>query len=161
MNLEKLNQWLALTTNIAVVLGIILVAYELNQNEASLRAETASANVAIGEAGTALMQNLWLGIAADEELTDIWIAGNSRTLADATDQTRYDLLANSYIRNLLLIYSNWERMLGEGGGSFLFPVMRRDLGDNPGLRDAARRFLEVQPGGSFSEELRNIVNSYE
>ena len=31
-NMDKLNQWLTLSANVAVLLGIVFVAYELRQN---------------------------------------------------------------------------------------------------------------------------------
>ena len=40
MNLEKLNHWLALVANVGVLIGIILVAYELRQSRQATIGET-------------------------------------------------------------------------------------------------------------------------
>ncbi|MGS2721578.1 hypothetical protein [Paraglaciecola aestuariivivens] len=40
MNMQKLNDWLTLFTNIGVLAGIIFLAYEINQNTASMRVES-------------------------------------------------------------------------------------------------------------------------
>ena len=40
MNIDKLNNWLTLLTNIGVLAGILFLGFELNQNTASLRVES-------------------------------------------------------------------------------------------------------------------------
>ena len=37
MNTERLNTWLALTANVGVIVGLIIVAVELNQNSDLMR----------------------------------------------------------------------------------------------------------------------------
>ena len=43
MDTEKLNRWLTLTANFAVVIGIVFVAYEIQQNNELLKAEARQA----------------------------------------------------------------------------------------------------------------------
>jgi hypothetical protein len=43
MDVAKLNSWFALLTNVAVVIGIIALAVELNQNNELLRSESRQA----------------------------------------------------------------------------------------------------------------------
>ncbi|MGI9264477.1 MAG: hypothetical protein ACR2QU_06090 [Gammaproteobacteria bacterium] len=38
--MERLNQWLALLTNVGVLIGLIVVIYEINQNTVALGNET-------------------------------------------------------------------------------------------------------------------------
>ena len=39
MNLDRLDKWVSIATNIGVLLGILLLIFELNQNTALMRAE--------------------------------------------------------------------------------------------------------------------------
>ncbi|MEQ9006414.1 MAG: hypothetical protein RLP12_00915 [Ekhidna sp.] len=50
MNLDKVNQWLTLLANLGVLIGIIVVAIELQQTQTEMRAESATmrAQMAIG-----------------------------------------------------------------------------------------------------------------
>jgi hypothetical protein len=43
MNADKINRWLTLGANIAVVIGIILVALQINQNNRMMRTQTRNA----------------------------------------------------------------------------------------------------------------------
>ena len=40
MKIEKLNHWVSIFTNTAVLMGVIALAYELKQNTLSLQDET-------------------------------------------------------------------------------------------------------------------------
>lgn len=42
MNFDKLNKWLSLFANVGVLIGIIVVAYELRQTQTEMRAESGS-----------------------------------------------------------------------------------------------------------------------
>lgn len=45
MSLEKLNPWIALVTNIGVLLGVVLLLVELQQNTTAIRSQTEYANI--------------------------------------------------------------------------------------------------------------------
>lgn len=49
-NMDKLNQWLTLSANVAVLLGIVFVAYELQQNTDATHAQTREAVLAAAQA---------------------------------------------------------------------------------------------------------------
>ena len=49
-NMDKLNQWLTLSANVAVLLGIVFVAYELRQNTEATQAQTREAVLAAAQA---------------------------------------------------------------------------------------------------------------
>ena len=42
MNSKSLNKWLSLVTNLGVLIGVFLVAYELRQNSVTMQAQTRS-----------------------------------------------------------------------------------------------------------------------
>lgn len=42
MNLDRLDKWVSVATNIGVLIGIVLLIFELNQNTALMRAEISS-----------------------------------------------------------------------------------------------------------------------
>ena len=63
MKIEKLNHWVSIFTNTAVLMGVIALAYELKQNTLSLQDET---DVAIYSTAT----NISLLIANSQDLSE-------------------------------------------------------------------------------------------
>jgi len=70
MSLEKLNPWMALVTNLGVLLGVIVLLVELTQNTQALRNQTEYANV-----------SQWISLsqstAMSPDLADLTIRGNA------------------------------------------------------------------------------------
>ena len=158
MKQGKLNEWFSILTNLAVIAGLILVAYEISQNNTALESDVVAARAQMGEIGNTAMRELYTEIAADKELAEVWVKGNSRSELNEIDQTRYDLISTVYVRNMLSMFIGWEN-IREGLGDFVFQIMTRDSRENPGLKLAMQRFLEVQPGGEFGQRLQALVDS--
>jgi len=69
--MDRLNQWLALVANIGVLIGVFVVAYELQQNTAVARAQaTFQVNASIDPAYRARAQNA--------ELAKLILTGNNK-----------------------------------------------------------------------------------
>ena len=75
MNTERLNTWLALTANVGVIVGLIIVAVELNQNSDLMRIQIgqsrADAAIAANESefNSDYLPQIKVKIAAGEELS--------------------------------------------------------------------------------------------
>ncbi len=75
MDSDKLNRWLTLGANIGVLVGIILLAAELNQNSAMIRAQTRNelsnsiVELLSNSAGNAELAGIMRRASAGEELT--------------------------------------------------------------------------------------------
>ena len=65
---DKVNRWLTLATNLAVVVGIGFLVIEVQQNTAAIRGQ---ASIAVNDS----LASLDRAIYADAEFTDIWIRG--------------------------------------------------------------------------------------
>lgn len=68
MDRSRLNEWLTVATNVAVVAGIIFLAIELRQNSAALRSNFL-------QAVTSESIPLNLALAADDTMRDTWLQG--------------------------------------------------------------------------------------
>ncbi len=102
MEADKINRWLTLATNLAVVLGIGFLVIEVQQNTAAIRGQ---ASIAVNDS----LASLDRAIYADAEFTDIWIRG--RESLDNLDPVERERFAK-FIRerlNLAVYIEELER----------------------------------------------------
>jgi len=131
VSLEKANSWLTLIANIAVILGIFSLAFELKQNNELLRADVRRerANVRIEAYGQR--------IASDAILRAI-IRSRSGEPLDATDVELLESLS-------MQTYTRWEYVVGEYNLGLLdrksVPIedWRRVVNENPYMDSTWRR----------------------
>lgn len=76
MKLDKLNAWLTLVANVGVLLGILLVAFELRQNSLVVAAQTRS------DLAEGTVEFLWRQIEHDDLRGAILRASSGETLSD-------------------------------------------------------------------------------
>lgn len=115
MSLEKLNTWFSIFTNIAVLVGIAALIYELNQNTLALRDET---DVAIYSNGS----SIGLAVAESEELAQILSQAETTQWHELSkiDQNRLRGLWLSWIDNAELQFRLLSRK-GESVVNIYFP----------------------------------------
>lgn len=82
MKANRLNQWLALAANLGVLVGIMLLVYELNQNQEFMRAQTRH-QLAMG------FVEFSLNIALNEHLADIVVRAHGEGQLTPTEDTQY------------------------------------------------------------------------
>jgi hypothetical protein len=86
MAFERLNHWVTLGANVAVLIGIVLIIAELNQNHEMMRASTRNE---ISQGELALLTSM----ASNKDLVDILLrAGQGKELSDAE---RFSVTAQS------------------------------------------------------------------
>ena len=103
--MNKLNEWLILLTNIAVVAGIVILAVEIQQNNELLQSQVIEMQAVSIQAATTLDQDFLLVIGSDPATAKIWSAylRAPETLAeDQLNQGSY--LMASLLRRLESIY---------------------------------------------------------
>ena len=91
MDTDRLNRWLALGANIAVLLGIALLVVELRQNQDVMRAQTRN-DITQGEL------TLLLSIAENRELAEIVVRANNGEELSPMEQLRNVLRSESTFR---------------------------------------------------------------
>jgi len=144
MNAEKLNNWLGLGANIGVLIGILLLVYELNQNRemtaAQIRNEATASrvNIALSRASNGdLADIIYRGMVLGEELSPVersryetWSGANFRDWENLSYQHRMGLLDSdeySAIRGVWLellqtndvVRETWCRQLGSYSKPFV------------------------------------------
>ena len=136
MNRENLNLWLSFITNIAVLVGLIFVGYEIRQNTAQLRAESSQS---ITESVNALNAGLY----SDGELADLLIRGTENLESlNSVERSRFDAFQFARL-NIAEYVLDLER---EGVSDLNFRYVEwivSEFNEEPGLRT----FIREHEGG--------------
>ena len=142
MNLDSLNKWLTLVANFGVIAGIIFLAIEVGQNQASLD-ETNAINRADTAFKATELFNVTRGmLAQDEQLARIWIDGSAGNELSAVDQLRFMSLCET---NLWTFQSMYLRYISLGQIAEADGIIS-DIHENirpPGMRQCWDRIKET------------------
>ncbi len=149
MNADKVNRWLTLATNLAVVLGIGFLVVEIQQNTAAIRGQ---ASIAVNDSLASLNNAIY----ADAELTDIWIRG--RESLDNLDPAERERFINFlYERlNLAVYIEELERTESADVHIEWIDYLVTEIEDYPGIREFV---LSIEDTWSGSDELYDRLTS--
>ena len=90
MKSKKLNQWLTLGANLAVLAGLILLIIEISQNNEMMRAQTRS------DVSYAIIDNIKLGM--DPRVIAAYQKQTNGQALSAEDESVLDAMANATLR---------------------------------------------------------------
>jgi hypothetical protein len=110
---SEISDWLGVVTNLGVVAGLALVAYEIHQNNIALDREARLAQVEVTDGLRAQWQNWEYAIVENRELSDIWMRGNSGESLDPLEEYRYGQLAKEMYRLTGQNYRQYSLVDGE------------------------------------------------
>lgn len=82
MNLDGVNRWLVLGANVGVILGLLLLAFELNQNREMMRAQTRN------EIASGFLQLSGLPM-ANSQLANVIVRGDAEGELSADEYFQY------------------------------------------------------------------------
>jgi hypothetical protein len=149
---NELNDWLGVITNLGVIAGLILVAYEIQQNNAILEQDARNARIEVTDGLRAAWQNYEFAIIENPDISDIWMRGNAGDPLDRLEQFRYEQLAReryrltsqNYSQNSLIDgapadWAVWQLARTASGNPRLTQVYMEQLA-RPGLRPRSENF---------------------
>ena len=145
--MEKLNNWLTLIANVGVLAGIVFLAFEINQNTATLRLNAA---MEVSNAATELS----LGVAHSEFLPAILAKGRALESLSVEEEIRLDLYRLAAMRNFESYFFQWRAGYIEED---LF-MSRRNAFENFLGSESARSWWETMQS-IFSKEFSQFVAS--
>jgi hypothetical protein len=149
MEADKVNRWLTLATNLAVVLGIGLLVIEVQQNTAAIRGQ---ASIAVNDS----LASLDRAIYADAEFTDIWLRGReSLDNLDPVERERFIKFVLERL-NLAVYIEELERTGSADVHIEWIDNISREIRDNPGIREFV---LSIEDTWSGSDEIYDRLTS--
>jgi hypothetical protein len=110
---SELNDWLGVFTNIGVIAGLVLVAYEINQNNIALERQDRIAQVEVVDGIRAAWQNWEYAIIENEDVADIWMRGNAGEPLEPLEEYRYYQLAKEMYKLISQNYRQYSTISGE------------------------------------------------
>ena len=132
MDTAKLNDWLTVITNIGVIAGLVLLAYEIGQTNESLEQDAAALRVSNLFSQNDMWQRLEDSISQNPEFAALWMRGGASETLSVVDQERYERFTSTMF---------WAAINTRGAAQALNP-------ERPGLSGATALYnsMRGKPG---------------
>ena len=140
MKTDKLNDWLGVITNIGIIIGLVLVGYEINQNSIELERESRISEIEVLDGVRGAWQNWGMAIIENEDVADIWVRGNAGEDLDRVEAMRYRRLADEIFRLIEQNYYQYTTLSGEQA-DWAVAQLARTTSLGPGLKSEFLRKL--------------------
>lgn len=134
MKIAELNSWLGLITNIGVIAGLVLVAYEIRQNNVALDQQARISNVEVTDGLRSAWQNWEYAIIENEDVADIWMRGNAGENLAPLEEYRYRQIAAEMFRLTAQNYSQLSTISGESADWVIQNQLAQAASESPHLR---------------------------
>jgi len=130
---SDINDWLGVLTNIGVIAGLVLVAYEVHQNNISLDRDARFTRIQVTDGIRSAWQNWEYAIIENSDLSDIWMRGNAGAELDALEEFRYRQLAREMYRLTAQNFRQYSTINGAPADWAVYQLASQAR-DNPRLK---------------------------
>jgi hypothetical protein len=157
VKLSKPNDWLGVITNLGLIAGLILVAYEIHQNNIALEREARISHVEVVDGVRAAWQNWEYAIIENRDVADIWMRGNAGEPLDRLETFRYEQLGREMFRLISQNYRQYSTIDGEPA-DWNIRLLIAHIKGNARLKDVFMRQLERElfVQNSFRERIKEL-----
>ena len=154
MKTSEINDWLGVITNIGVIAGLILVAYEIRQNNVALDRDARNFQVEVLDGLRDGWQNWEYAIIENRDVADIWMRGNAGQELDPLETFRYEQLGREMFRLISQNYRQYSTLSGEPA-DWVVDQLLNTIEGNPRLKEV---FVKQIKRESFTQNtFRNRV----
>jgi hypothetical protein len=150
MKAGELNDWLGVITNIGVVAGLALVAFQIHQNNLALERDARVAQVEMVDGIRAAWQTWEYSIIENRDVAEIWMKGKAGEPLDRLEEFRFNQLAREMFRLISQNYRQYSTMRGESADEFVQQLVDTAEG-SPRLKESFIYQLERGDNGVFSQ----------
>ncbi len=151
----ELNDWLGVITNVGVIAGLALVAYEINQNNVALEQEARISEVELLDGIRAAWQNWEYAIIENGDVADIWRRGNAGESLDATEAVRYEHIGREFYRLVSQNYLQNTTLSGESA-DWAVEQLIDAIEEYPGLKGPIIGQLNRSNDSAFKRRIREL-----
>ena len=113
MKKREVNEWLGVITNIGLIAGLVLVAYEIQQNNITLEREARISQIEVTDGLRDAWQNWEFAIIENRDVADIWMRGNAGDHLEPLETYRYEQMAKAMFRLYAQTYIQISTISGE------------------------------------------------
>lgn len=155
MKASEINDWLGVATNVGIIVGLVLVGYEIQQNSIEIERELRASNVEVITGLREGWQNWNLAIVENEEVAELWLRGNTGDSLNEIDALRYRRLAIEMFELTAQNYTHWT--INDGASAdWAVHQLTKFASQGPGLRDEIVREMDVSSFGNFVARIREL-----
>ena len=129
----KLNDWLGVVTNVGLIAGLLLVAYEVNQTNLAMERDYAALMNTTQFASQQMFVD-WTPSVVDPENAEVWWLGISGAELNPVDRERFYRLTESYFWTFYSMSTAWASIFPDGG-QISAKNLAIDLSTRPGLKE--------------------------
>ncbi|NKC00274.1 MAG: hypothetical protein GKR90_17560 [Pseudomonadales bacterium] len=153
MKLEELIKWLGVITNLGVIAGLTLVAYEISQTNTTMDREYRSWGTNVFQQNQQMWVD-WTAIITSNENADIWFQGSIGEKLEPTEKMIFSRLTTTYFFLFYTLYQSGESR-EQGSAEFAPRDLAAEIRRHPGLISAFRDFCQQYKLGDFCERSFN------
>jgi hypothetical protein len=152
---QRISEWFQVLTNVGVIIGLLLVAFQIEQTNQSLELERSQWTTEFRTDRHEMLTAPVRMIAADEQLTDLWRKGLLRDDLTEEEAFRFRMIADQYMWGVWNVFMNtmdWEPD-GRAGSVYLLAEMRQQY---PGLKNYSDEWIARYENSLFAATLADI-----
>ncbi len=142
-------------TNIAVIIGLLLVGYEIHQANTALEREFELLVAESLSRGTEEYHEFTSPIVGNRELAELWISGIAGEELDEVDEIRFRMLAAELIQLRRGMFDRWSLVL-KTDVDWVFKYVKADI-ERVGLKKEYEQFVHDHPNIAFSKGVRKLL----
>lgn len=160
MNIDQFNKWLAPLTNLAVLVGLLLIVVELRQNEESIELDRRLALIDSTHNDFSSFGDLRQLVIADPSIAELYIrGGNGEQLSDV-DGLRFWYLCLEVHWSAVLMYDRAmqleRRDYADATVSYIHSTLRRE-----GMKSCWERAKGIYESWGYDEFVEAVDRKYE
>ena len=153
--MDRLERWFSIAINVGVVIGLVLVSYQISQTNDALALENRRWDTEYRFQRTEMFTEFFRHIAADQEMTSLWKRGSAGDDLSEEELYRYEMLASQLFS---IQWNNYQNNLawnpeGDDRGLIYTVRMLRTL---PGAKAALEKWLKTGSFADYSRELDRV-----
>ncbi len=159
--MDTLNRWLTFITNLGVIVGLVLVAFEIRQTNTALERDNDAFYVDVYDKNRQGWREFNGRIIESAEVADIYIRGNRGETLDEVEQQRYSSLIWDWYHLYAQSYQQWSA----------FSDQRRDFDwsihtvvkivetERPGAKPIVKRILS-ESDDVFADRFKDLYPGF-
>ena len=155
METRKVSEWLQVLTNVGVIIGLLLVAFQIEQTNESLELQRSQWQTEFRADRHEILTATTSMIAADKELTTLWRKGLLQQGLNEDETFRFRMIADQHMWAVWNVYMNtldWEPD-GKAGSVYLLAELRQQY---PGFKKFSNKWNAKYGNTLFTETLAKI-----
>lgn len=134
MKFKKINRWLTLATNVAVLVGLLLILIELKQNQEGLALDRTIALLDSQQADFSSFSDLRNLAIQDPEFAQLWLDGASGKELSTVDAYRFRQACQNWLWTAVLMHERASRLDHQGHPEATVAFVRSAI-ERPGLNN--------------------------